>query len=178
MSEQTNQTTSEQAASFQKIWMETMSKTMQAAFTFTPNSPPPEILREIRSSIFQALAESWEKFLRSPEFLQGMKQWMEQAMTFRKASNVFLGKVRHEMQAPSTEDVDTIMLAVRHIEKRLLDRVDQLSEQITASNGSRMQKKNSAHAGTRRARATKATTMASRQRRKSKHHAKQTNQAP
>jgi len=153
MNEQTSETASEQAASFQKIWMETMSKTMQSAFTFTPNSPPPEIMREIRSGIFQALAESWEKFLRSPEFLQSTKQWMEQAVTFRKASNVFLGKVRHEMQAPSTEDVDTIMLAVRHIEKRVLDRIDELSEQLNASNHGRPRSK-------KPARATKAGTRA------------------
>lgn len=130
MNEQTNQTTSEHAATFQKIWMETVSKTMQAAFTFTPNSPPPEVLRQVRSSIFQALGESWEKFMRSPEFLETMKRWMEQAVTFRKSTNELLGKVRHEMQAPSREDIKTIMLAVRHGEKRLLDRMDQLAAQI------------------------------------------------
>ena len=81
-------------------------------------------MRQIRSGIFQALAESWEEFMRSPQFLEGMRQWMENAITFRKMTNDFMAKVRNEMQAPSREDIDTIMLNVRHMEKRLLDRVE------------------------------------------------------
>ncbi|HEV2391003.1 MAG TPA: hypothetical protein VG146_01435 [Verrucomicrobiae bacterium] len=119
-----------EAAGFQKIWVETMSKMMQAAFTFTPNSPPPEVMRQIRGGIFQALAASWDEFMRSPQFLDGMRQWMENAITFRKLSNDFMGRVRNETQAPSRGDIDTVMLAVRHMEKRLLDRIDQLSGEV------------------------------------------------
>jgi hypothetical protein len=122
--------TTEQAAAFQKIWMESMSKLMQTAFTLTPNSPPPEILRQIRSGIFQALAQTWEEFMRSPQFLEGMKQWMETAINFRKITNDFMAKIRNEMQAPSRDDIDTILLSVRHMEKRLLDRVDELAAQV------------------------------------------------
>ena len=122
--------TTEQAAAFQKIWMESMAKLMQTAFTLTPNSPPPEILRQIRSGIFQALAQSWEEFMRSPQFLEGMKQWMETAINFRKMTNDFMAKVRNEMQAPSRDDIDTILLSVRHMEKRLLDREEELSAQV------------------------------------------------
>jgi hypothetical protein len=123
-----------EAAAFQKIWTETMSKVMQAAFTFTPNTPPPEVMRQIRSGIFQALAESWEEFMRSPQFLEGMKQWMENAIAFRKVSNDFLARVRSEMQSPSRGDIDSIMLTVRHMEKRLLDRVEELTAQVNKLN--------------------------------------------
>ena len=44
----------EQAAAFQKMWLDTISRLMQAAFTGAPNSPPPEMVRQIRSGIFQA----------------------------------------------------------------------------------------------------------------------------
>jgi len=120
----------EEAAAFQKIWLETMSKMAQAAFTVSPNSPPPEVLRQIRSGIFQALAQSWDEFMRSPQFLEGMKQWMENAITFRKMTNEFMGRVRNEMQSPSRGDIDSIMLTVRHMEKRLLDRIDQLATEL------------------------------------------------
>jgi hypothetical protein len=132
MNEPNNDTTQEQAAGFQRIWMDTMSKTMQAAFTFTPNSPPPDVMRQIRKGIFAALAESWEQFMRSPEFLDTTRQTMEQAVAFRKMTNDMLGKVRHQMQAPASEDINTIMLAVRHMEKRLLDRIEQLSLQVNS----------------------------------------------
>jgi hypothetical protein len=122
--------TAEQAAAFQKIWMESASKMIQAGLAMGPNSAPPEVLRQLRSGMFQALAESWEEFMRSPQFLEGMKQWMETAVAFRKITSEFLAKARNEMQAPSRDDVDTIMLNIRHIEKRLLDRIEELSQQV------------------------------------------------
>jgi hypothetical protein len=45
-----------------------------------------------------------------------------------------MAKVRNEMQAPSRDDIDTVMLTVRHMEKRLLDRIDDLANQISALN--------------------------------------------
>jgi len=126
----TSEKTAEQTAAFQKICLESMSKLMQTAFAFGPDSAPPEVLREIRSGILQALARSWEEFMRSPQFLEGMKQWMDQAVTFRKMSNAFMANVRNELQGTSREDIDNIMLTVRHMEKRLLDRVEDLSAQV------------------------------------------------
>jgi hypothetical protein len=122
--------TAEQAAAFQKIWMDSMSKIMQTAFTFGNNSPPPDVLKQIRSGMFQALAQSWEEFMRSPQFLESMKQWMDTAINFRRMSNDFMAKVRNEIQAPSRDDIDTVMLTVRHMEKRLLDRVEDLAVRI------------------------------------------------
>ena len=127
----------EQAVAFQKIWMESATKIMQAAFTMGPNSPPPEILRQIRTGIFQALANSWEEFMRSPQFLEGMKQWTENAISFRKLSNDFMAKIRNELQAPSRDDMDSIMLTIRHVEKRLLDRIDDLAAQLGHQNAAK-----------------------------------------
>ena len=131
MNEQTEDT-KDQGAAFQKIWLESMSKLMQTACTFTPNSTPPELMREIRNGIFQALSESWNEFLRSPQFQENMKQWMDNAIAFRKLSNDFMGKVRKEMQAPAREDIDTILLNVRHMENRILDRIEDLSKEVEA----------------------------------------------
>ncbi len=119
-----------QSAAFQKIWLESMSKLMQAAFTFTPDSAPPELLRQIRNGMLQALAGAWDEFLRSPQFQASMKQWMEQAVAFRKMSNDFMSKARKAMQAPTSGDVEAIMLSVRHMETRILDRVEELSRQV------------------------------------------------
>ena len=68
--------------------------------------------------------------MRSPQFLEGMKQCMENAVAFRKMTNEVMGRMRNEMQAPSRNDVDTIMLSVRHLEQRILARLDELSQQI------------------------------------------------
>jgi len=123
--------TAEQAAAFQKLWMQSASKMFQAALSVAPQSEP-EALNQIRVAMFQALAQAWEEFMRSPQFLDSMKQWMENAVNFRKMSGEFLAKMRNEMQAPSRDDVDTIMLAIRHLETRLLDRIDGISEEMGA----------------------------------------------
>jgi hypothetical protein len=88
------------------------------------------VLRQIRSGIFQALAQAWDEFLRSPQFLEGMKQWMENAISFRKMTNEFLTKTRHESQGAAREDIDSVLLAVRHMETRLLDRVEDLAKEV------------------------------------------------
>jgi len=119
----------ENVAAFQKMWMESASKMVQATLNLSPNSDP-AALRQMRSGIFQALAQSWEEFMRSPQFLQGMKQCMESAVSTRKMTGDFLAKVRNEMQAPSRDDIDSVMIAIRHLETRLLDRVETLSTQI------------------------------------------------
>src|SRR5437016_945206 len=98
--------TAEQAAAFQKIWLETMTKMMQTAFTMSPDAAPPEVLRQIRSGLFQALAKSWEEFMRSPQFLEGMRQMVQNAVSFRQMTNDFLAKCRTDLQAPSREDID------------------------------------------------------------------------
>jgi hypothetical protein len=132
MNEETDDTTqtAEQWAAFQKIWGETFSKLMQLGFTFSPESAPPDFMRQMRSGIFQALGQSWEHFLRSPQFMEGMKQHMDNAIAFRKMSGDFFSKVRHETQSTSRDDIDAVMLAVRHMETRILDRVEELAARI------------------------------------------------
>jgi hypothetical protein len=125
----------QEALAFQKMWTESLSKSVQTAFKFTPDAAPPEVVRQIRAGILQTLAESWDEFMRSPQFLEGMRQWMENAVAFRKISNEFLGRARHELQATSRTDIDTVMLAMRHMEKRLLDRLEDLSRQIGNGSG-------------------------------------------
>src|ERR1044071_3458099 len=126
--------TDESWAAFQKIWTDTFVKMMQSGFTVSPDTMPPELARQIRSGIFQALAQSWDQFLRSPQFLEGTKQWMDSAIAFRKMTNEFLTRARHEGQGTAREDIDSIMLAVRQMETRVLDRVQDLATHIADMN--------------------------------------------
>ncbi|MGH8024165.1 MAG: hypothetical protein ACRED1_11320 [Limisphaerales bacterium] len=120
-----------QCAAFQKIWLDSMSRMMQGAFAFPPNSTPsPEFVREVRDRSLDALGESWDEFLRSPQFQESMKQWMDNAIAFREMGNDFMAKIRQELQAPSNEDIEAVQLSVRHLETRVLNRLDTLSRQI------------------------------------------------
>lgn len=125
-----SQNFTEQGAAFQKIWLESMSRLMQAAFTFSPNAAPPELMREIRNGILKALGETWNEFLRSPQFQESMKQFMDNAVAFRKFTNEYMSKVHKEMQTPSRDDIDALQLNVRHLETRLLSRLEELAKQV------------------------------------------------
>src|SRR5512133_2033634 len=146
--------TAQQAAAFQKIWTETATKLFQAGMN-SP-TPPPEMLRQMRNGIFQALAQSWDEFMRSPQFLEQTRQWMENAISFRKLTTDFLSRVRNQAQAPSREDLESVMLQVRHMEKRLLDRIEALSTQLETlqkqprgARGSRLKTNGGGHAAVR-----------------------------
>jgi len=122
--------TFEQAAAFQKIWMDTFTRMAQAGLSFSPDSTPPEFLRQMRGGIFQALSQSWDEFMRSPQFKESMKAMMDNAIAFRKMSTDFLTDARHGLQGTARADIDSLMLAIRHLETRILDRVEDLSVRL------------------------------------------------
>src|SRR5262245_37609419 len=113
----------DQAAAFQKIWLESISKLTQSAFSTTPESVPPEVLKQMRSGLFQALAKSWEEFMRSPQFLEAVKQMMDNAIAFRKLTSKMLTQAHHEMQGTARTDIDAVLAALRHLESRVMDRM-------------------------------------------------------
>jgi len=131
-----SETNTDPSAEFLKHWQDSFSRIFQAAGTFTPESMPPEMLNQIRSGIFQALAKSWQEFMRSPQFLEGMKQTMDTAIAFRRMSSDFLTKARQEMQGTSRQDVDDLLLAMREMETRLTRRVDDLAAKVAETSGS------------------------------------------
>lgn len=120
----------ERASAFQKIWMDTFTQMARTGFSFSPDSTPPEFLRQMRSGIFGALSKSWEEFMRSPQFLDSMKSMMENAITFRKMSNDFLTEAHHGMQGTARVDIDNLMLAIHHLETRILDRIEEVSTRL------------------------------------------------
>jgi len=130
MNQEKKPSAADQVASFQKIWSDSLTKTMQAAFSGTSDKLPPEVLRQLRNGIFGDLTKSWDEFMRSPQFLEGTKHWMEATIAFRSLANEFMDRIHHELRSTSREDIDTIMLAMRHTEKRLLDRLEELSTQV------------------------------------------------
>jgi hypothetical protein len=120
----------ESQLAFFKIWAECMAKLAQSAFSFSPDAVPPEMLRQMRAGMLRALAQSWDEFLRSPQFMEGMKQMMENALAFRKLSTEFLTKAQQELGGVTVEDVDGLVGAVRNLEARVLERLGVLSQQI------------------------------------------------
>jgi hypothetical protein len=125
----------DQAELLSTLWLDMASKILSASLASTANGEAanaPENARKIRSAMFQALSQHAEKTMRSPEFLQAMKQSMDAAIESRKQMDGLLTRARHETQGTARQDIDALLSSIQHLEKRLLDRIDQLSVRLDA----------------------------------------------
>lgn len=122
----------QQAAVFQKMWTESFSEMAQVWTRYSPNEPPPDAMRQMRSGMLKVMTQSWDDFVRTPQFLEYMKQGMDGAMNFKKMSADFLSKAHHGVESPAREDIDGILLAIRHMERRLLDRIEEVDVSVEA----------------------------------------------
>ena len=68
--------------------------------------------------------------MRSPQFLEAMKQSMDQAVSFRKQMNDMLTGMQHNLQGVARQDIDSLMLTVRHMETRVLESMDEIGSRL------------------------------------------------
>jgi hypothetical protein len=61
-----------------------------------------------------------------------MKQPLDAAIAFRKQMNDFLTTVQHNAQGVARQDIDSLMLTVRHIETRLLNSLSLIASQLAS----------------------------------------------
>lgn len=115
---------------FTKMWTDFATRMMSAGMSFNPESPPPEVARNMRGAMFQAMSRYAEEFMQSPQFLEAMKQSMDMGIQFRKMVNEFVGRVQFEMQGVTRADVDALVTRLKHMETRIMDRLDDLATRL------------------------------------------------
>jgi cell division septum initiation protein DivIVA len=54
------------------------------------------------------------------------------ALAFRRQMNSALTAAHHDLQGTAKEDVDTLLRSVKHLETRLLDRIEDLETRLEA----------------------------------------------
>jgi hypothetical protein len=117
---------------FTKFWSECVSKMSGAGFAPSPTQVSDDAMKQMRRAFFDAWAHHCEEFMRSPAFLEGMKKAMDGALAFREQLNEFMTKALHESQIPARSDTDSILLVLRSMEERVLDRLDRLEERVAS----------------------------------------------
>lgn len=122
----------EQASVFQKMWTDAFSDMAQVWTRHSPEQPPPDAMRSMRSGMLKVMTKTWDDFVRTPEFLEYMKQGMDGSMDLKKMSADFMSNARHASEGPAREDIDGILLAIRHMERRLLDRIEEVDGTVAA----------------------------------------------
>ncbi len=114
------------ADQFMNFWSDMMSRSgMPGGTDSNENS------KQMQRMFFDAWAKACDDYMRSPQFCQMLKQTMDAALSFRKQTNEFLGKVHNQGQNPSLSDIDDLASIVRVLEERVLAKVEELDAKVS-----------------------------------------------
>src|SRR5689334_19977462 len=110
----------EQAQRLTELWAETAVKMTGGGLSREPESPP-DVARAMRSVTMAATSQYADQFMRSPQFLQMIKQSIDASIEFRRRTNEFFTSARHGTEGVAREDVQGLMAAMQRMEARTLD---------------------------------------------------------
>jgi hypothetical protein len=120
----------EQARQFAEMWTEFASKASSALAAYERGASPSDAVRQVRGAMFRAMSQFTEEFMRRPEFLIAVRQLVDAASTVQKQMNDCMTEMRHQTQGVARDDIDSVLQSVEHLETRLLDRLEELSERL------------------------------------------------
>lgn len=113
---------------FARFWSDMAARI--AAAGVAPPQPPPDVLEQVRRQFFEAMSTQADQFLRSEVFLNSLKQGMDASLAWQKALNEFLRKGLAGAQLPSRADADHLVVLLRGMEERLLERLDDVTRRV------------------------------------------------
>lgn len=120
----------DQVAAFQKLWTDSFANMASVWSQFSPASPPSDEMRKMRGGMLKVLAETWDEYMRTPQFMEMMKGSLNGALDLKRMARDGMNRVHEQFETPSKEDIDGVLLAIRHVERRLLDRLEGLDDRV------------------------------------------------
>jgi hypothetical protein len=87
-------------------------------------------MRKMRGGMLKVLAETWDEYMRTPLFMEMMKASLNGALDLKRMARDGMNRVHEQFESPSKEDIDGVLLAIRHVERRLLDRLEGLDDRV------------------------------------------------
>ena len=124
----------DQAAAFQKLWIDSFTDMASVWSQFSAGSPPVDEMRKMRGGMLKVLAETWDEYMRTPQFLEMMKASLNGALDLKRMAREGMNRVHEQFENPSKQDVDDVLLAIRHVERRLLERLEGLDDRVANLN--------------------------------------------
>lgn len=120
---------------FARAWGDFLSQFgIAGAAASTDEAPSPswsdEAMKQMQRAFMDALAKYCDEYLRSPNFLNMMKQSMDNALSFKQHVDRFLAEAHRSVHSPSVGDIDDIVGLLRTIEDRVVERVDKLEGRL------------------------------------------------
>ena len=120
----------DQVAAFQRLWTDSFANMASVWSQFTPSSPPSDEMRKLRGGMLKVLAETWDEYMRTPLFMEMMKGSLNGALDLKRMARDGMNRVHEQFETPSKEDIDGVLMAIRHVERRLLDRLEGLDDRV------------------------------------------------
>ena len=99
------------------------------------------------TAMLQAMEQYCAEYMRSPQFLEAMKKGLDASIGARQQLNDFWVRAHHELQGVARQDIDFVMQNVRHLETRMLDRMDELASRLDRISEQRRGLKNPGQVG-------------------------------
>lgn len=124
----------DQLAAFQKLWTDSFTNMAGVWSQFSPGSPPTDEMRKMRGGMLKVLSETWDEYMRTPQFMEMMKASLNGALDLKRMARDGMNRVHEQFENPSKEDIDGVLLAIRHVEGRLLDRLEGLDDRVVNLN--------------------------------------------
>ena len=118
------------ADAFTRMWGDLANQMGAAGAAFAREATVSDASRQVRTATFKAMSEACDEFMRAPQFQDMMKQSLSASIQFRKQLNDFLGRIHHEFQGTSRQDVDQLMEVIGHVERRVIDSSERLSSRL------------------------------------------------
>src|SRR5215469_10754957 len=124
----------DQAAAFQKLWMDSLTEMAGVWSQYTAGSPPIDEMRKMRGGMLKVLAETWDEYMRTPQFREIMKASLNGALDLKRVAREGMNRLHDQLENPSKEDFDGVLLAIRHVERRILERFEGLDDRVVGLN--------------------------------------------
>jgi len=111
---------------FTKMWSEFAGKMASNGFAMPQDQSPQDAARQMRDTFFASWAEACEKYMRSEEFLQMMRDSMKSAIELRKQMNEQMGGLQNAMQGASRQDIDRLTQHMNSMESRFAETYERM----------------------------------------------------
>ncbi len=111
---------------FSKMWSEFASKMASSGFSMPQDQSPADMAKQMRNTFFNAWAEACERYMRSDEFQQMMRESMTAAIELRKQMNEQFGELHSNFQGASRQDIDRLMHSIEQLDGRVTETYEQL----------------------------------------------------
>jgi hypothetical protein len=78
----------------------------------------------LRNGVLKAVSRTWEEYMRTPEFMEAMRESMKNSVQWKKMAKDSTNQMHTAMGSATKDDMQGVMEAVQHVEHRVLDHLE------------------------------------------------------